>query len=578
MAGRGRGMTLPAWMTAEPMEEKKVLGHNEMDKSREKISSTKGQFDDVDLPPSKPRHGDRDKSNDDRRSIGSKDDSLHRRNRRDDSRDRDRKKKSRSRSRDKKSRRRSRSRSREYSRDHRDRDGDRDRDRERDKDRGNGSSRSRNPSKSPDEPAKEWTARKKRVSNFDVKPPDGVVLPPFFASNASTAQESFSNHGGGGGGGGMMSMGGGMGGMGGMGMGGGGGGGVNSAHMQQTRHARRLYMGGIPAGTTENEVTLFFLDIIARALSKDSPEAINPVIQVYINHDKCFAFVELKSIELTTACCQLDGIQFKNASVKIRRPNDYKPELVGPHTPTPMNLSVLGLVGTTVADGPNKVFVGGLPYHLSEDNVKELLSAFGPLKAFHLVREPGSSNSKGYGFCEYMDGASSRIACEGLNNMQIGDKCLTVRVATSSGSSAGSFLPPPPPPPPLPSGSSGSNMNMNMQIYGLGVAGGVNMNTNTTTNRSAVSKVIVLREMVSALDLQDDLEYGDICDDVRQECSQYGVVNSVVIPRAKDGFLRVSEGSIFVEFGSSAMAQIALQALSGRKFEDRIVVAEYVRK
>ena len=50
--------------------------------------------------------------------------------------------------------------------------------------------------------------------------------------------------------------------------------------MQQTRHARRLYVGGIPPGTTEAEVAMFFTEVIYKALPKGHPEADSPVIQV----------------------------------------------------------------------------------------------------------------------------------------------------------------------------------------------------------------------------------------------------------------------------------------------------------
>ena len=53
------------------------------------------------------------------------------------------------------------------------------------------------------------------------------------------------------------------------------------------------------------------------------------VVSVYINHKKCFAFVELKSIELTTACLELDGIVYRNSVLKVQRANEYKPEAVG---------------------------------------------------------------------------------------------------------------------------------------------------------------------------------------------------------------------------------------------------------
>lgn len=35
-----------------------------------------------------------------------------------------------------------------------------------------------------------------------------------------------------------------------------------------------------------------------------------------------------------------------------------------------LNLSVLGIISSTVPDSDNKVFIGGLPYNLSEDQVR----------------------------------------------------------------------------------------------------------------------------------------------------------------------------------------------------------------
>ncbi len=61
--------------------------------------------------------------------------------------------------------------------------------------------------------------------------------------------------------------------------------------------------------------------------------------------------------------------------------------------------------------------------------VKELLSAFGPLKAFHLVKDAGATVSKGYGFCEWSDPSVTDAACDGLNNMDVCGKKLTVRRA-----------------------------------------------------------------------------------------------------------------------------------------------------
>ena len=50
-----------------------------------------------------------------------------------------------------------------------------------------------------------------------------------------------------------------------------------------------------------------------------------------------------------------------------------------------------------MADAADRVFVGGLPYFLADDQCHELLSSFGPLKSFDLVRDRETGNSKGCG-------------------------------------------------------------------------------------------------------------------------------------------------------------------------------------
>ena len=53
-----------------------------------------------------------------------------------------------------------------------------------------------------------------------------------------------------------------------------------------------------------------------------------------------------------------------------------------------------GVVSTNVPDSFNKVFVGGLPAYLQEEQIQELFKNFGELKAFNLVWENGNGPSK----------------------------------------------------------------------------------------------------------------------------------------------------------------------------------------
>lgn len=84
-----------------------------------------------------------------------------------------------------------------------------------------------------------------------------------------------------------------------------------------------------------------------------------------------------------------DGIMFHSVSLKIRRPKDYAGDVM-----SSAGMTVPGVVSTNVPDSINKVFVGGLPTYLNEEQVIELLKSFGELKAFNLVRENGNGPSK----------------------------------------------------------------------------------------------------------------------------------------------------------------------------------------
>ena len=88
------------------------------------------------------------------------------------------------------------------------------------------------------------------------------------------------------------------------------------------------------------------------------------------------------------------------------------------------------MISTVVSDSPNKLFVAGLPNYLNDEQVKELLTSFGQLKAFNLVKDTTTGLSKGYAFAEYLDTTITDQAIAGLNGMQLGDKKLIVQRAS----------------------------------------------------------------------------------------------------------------------------------------------------
>jgi splicing factor U2AF 65 kDa subunit len=208
---------------------------------------------------------------------------------------------------------------------------------------------------------------------------------------------------------------------------------------QQTRHSRRLYVGNLPLYVTEEQLHQEFKRAIETA-HVGPPLSEDPILSVYINHERRFCFLEFKTVEMTSACMALDGMHIAGGvAVKVKRPNDYNEMMapkIHPSSLPVLDVSRLGIVSSTVQDGPNKVFIGGLHYHLTDSQVLDLLQAFGKLKAFHLVKGDShdASMSKGYCFAEYVDPAVTPIAIHGLHGMDIGGgKTLTARLAGGRG-------------------------------------------------------------------------------------------------------------------------------------------------
>lgn len=76
--------------------------------------------------------------------------------------------------------------------------------------------------------------------------------------------------------------------------------------------------------------------------------------------------------------------------------------------------------------------------------------------------------------------------------------------------------------------------------------------------------------------LCSDANQVEICDDVRDECSKYGQILDLKIPRPSGGSRQsAGVGKIFVKFDTVESTTNALKALAGRKFSDRTVVTTY---
>lgn len=322
-----------------------------------------------------------------------------------------------------------------------------------------------------------------------------------------------------------------------------------------SRQAKRLLAHNLPPDVTDETIVNFFnlqlngLNVI---------EGSDPCITAQISRDRSFALLEFKTPSDATVALALDGITMEEDHARagngapngdtnglsLRRPKDYiVPTVADDASSTP------GAVSSVVADTPNKICISNLPPYLTDEQVTELLLAFGELKAFVLVKDNGTEESRGIAFCEYADPTKTDIAVEGLNGMEIGDKHLTVQRASIGLTQVASL-----------------EMSVNA----------MSMLASTTSAGLEDGRVLQLLNMVTAEELIDNDDYEEIQEDVREECEKYGKVLEMKIPRPTGGSRQSNGvGKIFVKFDTPESAGKALRALAGRKFADRTVVATY---
>ena len=325
-----------------------------------------------------------------------------------------------------------------------------------------------------------------------------------------------------------------------------------------SRQARRLHVTNFAPQTTTEESLVAFFNLQLNGLNVI--EGSDPCVQAQISNSKTFAFLEFREAGDATVALAMDGISMEagdqpnggegqhgaaGKGLSINRPKDYiVPALAD------TSIYQAGVVSQVVVDSPNKISITNIPPYLTDEQVTELLVAFGELRAFVLVKDRGTDESRGIAFCEYAEAASTEIAVQGLNGMDLGDRKLRVQKASLGITQA-----------------TGLEMGVNAMSM---LAGTVAL------DNADASPVVQLLNMVTADELVDNDDYEDILEDVKEECSKYGAVASLKVPRPSGGSRQVAGvGKIYVKFDTAETATKALKALAGRKFSDRTVVATY---
>jgi RNA recognition motif-containing protein len=77
----------------------------------------------------------------------------------------------------------------------------------------------------------------------------------------------------------------------------------------------------------------------------------------------------------------------------------------------------------------NKLYVGGLPYSVTEGRLQEIFAAHGTVESAKVISDKFTGQSRGFGFVEMSSGGEAQKAMEALNGTQLDGRTLVVNEA-----------------------------------------------------------------------------------------------------------------------------------------------------
>lgn len=76
-----------------------------------------------------------------------------------------------------------------------------------------------------------------------------------------------------------------------------------------------------------------------------------------------------------------------------------------------------------------KVFVGGLPFSTTDDELRDAFAAHGAVASAVVVRDRETGRSKGFGFVEFENDEEGKAAEKALNGSDLGGRAISVAEA-----------------------------------------------------------------------------------------------------------------------------------------------------
>lgn len=230
--------------------------------------------------------------------------------------------------------------------------------------------------------------------------------------------------------------------------------------------------------------------------------------------------------------------------IKIDRPQSYI-------TPNSKLLSPEELSKSKLPDSGNKIAITNIPNDIKQDEILQDLQEIGHVSKIDLLLD-NEESSKGIAFVEFEDIIADQ-AIEAINKIVINETTLFAIFASKG----------------LPKQEEEITYRT---ISSVAQSGSLKIDTN----------VLILLNVVHPEELKNEVVYQEVLNDITNECSKYGKVLNVKIPKPAEDYKRnlksldTSIGKIFVKFENEEGASRASKLLNGRKYHERTVLVSFL--
>ncbi|CAI7894831.1 unnamed protein product [Closterium sp. NIES-53] len=321
------------------------------------------------------------------------------------------------------------------------------------------------------------------------------------------------------------------------------------------------------------------------------------IMDRYSRRSKGVGYIEFYDPMAVPMALALSGQMLLGTPVMVK-PSEAEKNLVAAQSAA--SAAAAGGAGL-LATGSKRLHVGNLHVNMNEGQLRQVFEPFGELEVVEVPMEPGSAQCKGFGFVQYTRLEDARMAHQNLEGLELAGLAIKItpvpevmdpvapgelidergglaldaqtraalmlkldRTGTSAAAAAaavpgaGVFAANPLAARPL---RPGMLPTVPVTAAAASAAPAVDIGT--------PSEFILLTNMFDSSEKVDDEFEQDVQDDVVEECSKYGAVKKVKVDRA-------SEGHVYVQFETVAVASAARTALHNRYFGGKPISATFL--